>query len=495
MGDEGVIFFELKADVGEFWLVDDSESYVTATVSGLPSGLKFDKKTMKVTGAPTKSGAYWVQIKAKNASGYQWAEKVKIVVPGYTTEPKEPKLTQTAYYPLTVISSDTVAGTVSGTGVYADGKKVSISAKPAKGKVFAGWYRDAALTEPMQFASGDYRKASQSVVVPEVRYLFARFVAATPAADPVGGLAAVGSGLTVESKFSWRVGVAVPEDDGVEYESASLPSASAAKLPPGVKFDAAKGRFTGVPTKAGSYMATVTVKNASKATATLTLTIDVAALDEWAQGTFNGAVAGGLVTFTVDAKGKISGKILEGGKTWSLSAVSFSRVEHVERVGNGLAYYATVVAKSGKEVATNEIAIVAEETGARDARPYRGFATGTLNPRPQTPDPKPYLSAWQNLWKVEPWKTEMKDYAKANPTKKEEVEGGTITLKFAASGVVTAKGDFVVGYDAAKQKNIVYSSSCSTVVISAEGGYMVYLYFPANEKKNFGGYSGVIWLK
>ena len=567
MGDEGVILFELKADVGEFWLVDDSESYVTASVSGLPSGLKFDAKTMRVTGTTTKSGVYWVQVKAKNASGYQWAEKVKMVVPGYTQEPKEPKLTQTAYYPLTVISSDTVAGTVSGTGVYAEGKKVSISAKPSKGLAFAGWYRDAALTEPMQFASGDYRKASQSVVVPEVRYLFARFVEATTAADPVTGLAAVGSGLTDEGKFSWRVGVAVPEDDGVEYTSASLPSASAANLPAGVKFDAAKGRFTGVPTKAGSYTATVTVKNASKATAMVTLTIEVAALDEWAQGTFNGVVAAvvegrrkkevgrsvelatiyegrsvkerrsveevvGLVTFTVDAKGKISGKILEGGKTWSLSAVSFSRVEHVERVGNGLAYYATVVAKSGKEVATNEIAIVAEATGAAAVSskpPYRGFATGTFELfNPSTFQPfNLQFSAWQNLWKVEPWKTEMKDYAKANPTVVVEIgngEGesggfvetalpGTVTLKLAASGAVTAKGEFVVGYDDAKQKNIVYSSSCSTVVIqrggfietalpnggsgetAPSGDYIVYLYFPANEKKGFGGYSGVIWLE
>ena len=49
------------------------------------------------------------------------------------------------------------------------------------------------------------------------------------------------------------------------------------------------------------------------------------------------------------------------------------------------------------------------------------------------------LSSYQNLWKVEPWKTEMKDYAKANPTRTEEVEGGTITLKLAASGAVTAE--------------------------------------------------------
>ena len=232
----------------------------------------------------------------------------------------------------------------------------------------------------------------------------------------------------------------------------------------------------------------------------------------------------GLVTLTVDAKGKISGKIIESGKTWSLSAPSFSRVGPLEP---SLAYYATVVAKSGKEVATNEIAIVAEETGARDARPYRGFATGTFElSNSQTFE----LSSYQNLWKVEPWKTELKDYAKANPTVVVEVGGegesggfvetalpattGTVTLKLAASGAVTAKGDFVVGYDDKKQKDIVYSSSCSTVVIpvgghagrvtlpnggsgetAVSGNYMVYLYFPANEKKEFDGYSGVIWLK
>ena len=484
MGDEDGILFEIRADVGEFWLVDDSESYVTATVSGLPSGLKFDKKTMRVTGAPTKSGVYWAQIKAKNASGYQWAEKVRMAVSGYTTEPKEPKLTQTAYYPLTVISPDTAVGTASGTGVYAEGKKVSISAKPAKGHVFAGWYRDAELTEPMQFASGDYRKSSQSVVVPEVRYLFAKFVAATATADPVEGLAAVGSGLTGESEFSWRVGVAVPEDDGVEYTSASLPSASAAKLPPGVKFDAAKGRFTGVPTKAGKYTATVTVKNASKATATVTLAIDVAALDEWAQGTFNGAVTGGLVTLTVDAKGKIGGKILEGGKTWSLSAPSFSRLgplesleslEPLENLEPRLAYYATVIAKSGKEVATNEIAIVAEATGARDARPYRGFATGTLNLIPHTPDPKPYLSAWQNLWKVEPWKALAKPFAKAPAVTTPD----GVTLKFASSGAVTAK---------------LGSYSCSSVLVPCGGGsFATFVYFPPKSGK-FDGYAAEIPL-
>ena len=52
-----------------------------------------------------------------------------------------PKLTRTAYYPLTVICA-TEGGTVSGTGVYAEGKKVTVKATVAKGYVFAGGVRD-----------------------------------------------------------------------------------------------------------------------------------------------------------------------------------------------------------------------------------------------------------------------------------------------------------------------------------------------------------------
>ena len=500
-------------------VLDDSESYVTASVSGLPSGLKFDKKTMKITGTPKKSGAFIVKITAKNASGYQWAENVALRVKdadgNVPRKPDVPEPKRTAYYPLTTISSDLAAGTVSGTGVYADGKKASISAKPSKGKVFAGWYCDEALTTPMEFASGDYRKASQSVIVPEVRYLYARFVEATAGADPISGLVAKGSGLVDENRFKWCVGVAVPDGDGVEFESASLPSASAAKLPSGVKFDAAKCRFTGVPTKAGTYKATVTVKNASKSTDTLKLTIEVAALDAWAQGTFNGAVmqsdghAGrvtlpsdgfvetalptGLVTLTVSSTGKIGGKILEGGKTWSLSAPSFSRVEVLAPLAplenlDSLVYYATVVAKSGKEIATNEITVVAEATGSSQP-PYRGVATGTFElSNSQTFE----LSSYQNLWKVDPWKTEAKKFSKA-PAISVPVGGiidaalpDAVTIKFASSGAVTAK---------------LGSYSCSSVLIPTTSDnalstshYALFLYFAPKANK-FDGYSAEVRLE
>ena len=472
----------LREEVNGLELLDDSESYVTASVSGLPSGLKFDKKTLKITGAPKKSGAFVVKITAKNGSGYKWAENVVLKVknadgsvppdPAVVPEPK-----RTAYYPLTTISSDLSAGTASGTGVYAEGKKASISAKPAKGYAFAGWYCDDELTVPMVFASGDYRKASQSVVVPEVRYLYAKFVKATAEGDPVSDFAAKGSGLDAETgRFAWRVGVAVGDDDGVEFESASLPTSSAKGLPPGVKFNAAKGLFTGVPTKAGEYTATVTVKNASKSTATLQVGIDVAALDEWAQGTFNGGVekgirnneegvsVEGLVTLTVDAKGKIGGKILEGGKTWTLSAPSFSRVGPLENLEPSLVYYATVVAKSGKEVATNEIEVVAEYV----ADQIRGVATGDIELQTLNFE----LSAWQNLWKREPWKSLAKPFAKAPAVTTSDGD----VLKVAASGAVSAKFG---------------SQSCSSVLIpmddlvdSQTSAFSAFLYYsPKNGAK------------
>jgi hypothetical protein len=552
-------------EVSELELVDDSKSYVTASVSGLPTGVKFNAKTLAFSGRPTKPGVYFVKVTAKNASGYQWAETLemrvsdredkridfsglpesgakgesyfgKIAADGFKTLSASglpaglkfdsmtgdvtgvptkgghftvtatatyadrtkavatrlvtvspvvaPDPKPTAYYPLTAISSDEDAGTTSGTGVYADGKKASVSAKPAKGRVFAGWYRDAGLSEPMVFASGDYRKSSQSVVVPEVRYLYARFVDATEKADPVADLEATGPGFSAENGFEWRVGVAVPDGDGVSFASASLPAASAAKLPPGVKFDAAKCRFTGVPTKAGPYTATVTVKNASKSTSTLPIPIDVKPLDSWAQGTFNGATeedgapVGLVQSFAVSATGKISGKLQEDALAWTLSAASYSSYD-TERA----AYAASVVAKSGTRAFTNEIEVSEE---AVDGSP-RGVVSGGG------------LVAWQNLWKTEQWKNVAKPFANkvlllSGPEGGLPKDGDTMALKFAASGAVTASGKFA-SVDEKTNKDIVYSASCSTVLIPAGNDrYAVFLYFPPKGGK-FPGYAARIGLE
>ena len=508
-------------------LVDDSESYVTASVSGLPSGLKFDAKTLAITGAPKKAGAFTVKMSAKNASGFKWAENVVLLVADASgavapaPTPAEPK--RTLHHPLTVTSADEAMGTVSGTGVYAEGAKASVSAKPTKGNVFAGWYRDAKLEEPMEFASGDWRKASQSVVVPDARYLYARFV--TAAEDEKSISLSVGGAPClpeeVPSRTNW-CGVAVGWP--VEVDALSLPTVKAAGLPAGVKLvqDKATGAYSlsGAPTAASKAdkatgllkpsRVKLTVSTAGKSSRTYEFDWTILPLPDWAVGTFNGHAErmgqpDGLVSMTVAANGKISGKLLRDGLTWTLSAPSFDAARAPE-TGSPV-FAATVVGKSGKQAVTNEVE-AAEEAG-------RGVVSSlAANAAGGTGEAYDEWAAWQNLWKTAEWKDVARPFAKA-PALEVVPEvpsvspvpfaSGAISLKFAASGAVTASGKFVTG-QGANGKDVVYSATCSSVLIpvaeESDGNYSLsavtyslHLYFPPNAKKGFGGHAAEIALR
>ena len=268
----------------------------------------------------------------------------------------------------------------------------------------------------------------------------------------------------------------------------------------------------------------------------------VDALPAWAVGTFDGATFDGgrdgarpsqgdadaqervppegLVTLTVDAKGKMSGKLIDADGTWTLAAAWF---DEARLAGDGSphqdpetgspmsdvespAFVATVIGKNGKKAITNVVEVAAEAMRlGEDASPHLvGVVSGATAGRAVPGEPYSW-TAWQNLWKTEPWKTDAKDFAKAQAltidagTRDACPYPGTITLKFAASGAVTASGKFVTGQDA-KEKDVVYSASCSSVLVpEADAGtrdacpYRIFLYFPPKAGK-FDGYADEIPL-
>jgi len=191
---------------------------------------------------------------------------------------------------------------------------------------------------------------------------------------------------------SGYVGVAL-DPKLIDCTPASGWTVKAAGLPAGLKYDAKTGVVSGVPTaKAGSYTVTFTVtKGKEKETATITL--NVAALPIWAVGTFDGPVDGGGIvqSLTVAANGKVSGKVLAGGQTWTLSAAAFDFYDEDDN-----AYLATVVGKTGKEVMTNEIMVAADAVPSASG-PYQiGVVSGWSA---SAPAEQPAWLALQNLWK------------------------------------------------------------------------------------------------
>ncbi|MBQ0031430.1 MAG: leucine-rich repeat protein [bacterium] len=466
--------YRTKADVGVIpvGVVNVGEA-VKIAVKGLPSGVKFaakdvvDRKTKEVTvsansiyGTPTKSGVYAATV---TATPTDRKSKMAPLVKTLTF------VVRNAGEHIVRAECDAAQGSVKGMGVYASGKKVTLKATATKGWVFAGWYNGEALVSSL---------ASYALTMPEKDVnLTARFisVAEDKAAIrlAVDGQAFSGTGgeTPLPRDVTVRVGMCV------EWPvAASALSATAVKvsgLPSGLKFTAKGVKATktsaavpantiyGIPKTASKVdrsgkvtpsKVKITVTTAGKSKQEYILNVTVRGIP--AEGTFNGGGENGLVTLTVAKTGKISGKYLADGKTWTLSAAGFDTWEDDDRMT------AMLTAKSGKEVKTVRLAyeddyICASLTSGEDFE-------------------SPLFEAWRNEWKTEPQKS------LAKKLKGRKVQVGEVLLTVGANGAVTAKGTFVTGFDEKKQKDITYSASCSTVLIptESEGRYVVCLYFP-----------------
>ena len=211
-------------------------------------------------------------------------------------------------------------------GQVVNGKAVTLTAKPDKDALFVDW------SSGEETATIKVAPAGDTVYVARFRV---KSACETPEVEDI-----------IPSDNAM---VGVPFSMQVEINDAAKPvKFSAAKLPAGLKIDAATGVISGVPTKAGTFSG-ITVKAVSVADGKKFANADIPAITiealPWnAQGTFTGSVwdeAGevcGSLTATVSAMGKLSAKVIATSGAWSFSAPSWT-----DRAGS----YFTVSAKAG----------------------------------------------------------------------------------------------------------------------------------------------------
>ncbi len=186
-----------------------------------------------------------------------------------------------------VLADPADAGKVTGGGLYAAGKKVTLKATANKGYVFAGWIARA--------ESASYQTEDGALALLNGQYPRSPSVSFTMPAEDVALMAMFAT--TAEDAESLKIAVAdmTTETDGTIgtlgtdgvrafdlgacVTSLSLPKLAVSGLPPGLKFDAKTNKILGQATKPGIYMVTVKATNASvtkatdATTATFTLTV------------------------------------------------------------------------------------------------------------------------------------------------------------------------------------------------------------------------------
>ena len=251
----------------------------------------------------------------------------------------------------------------------------------------------------------------------------------------------------------------------------------------------------------------VTVTTAGKSSQTYQIDATVDPLPAWAQGTFAGGVfsstggspvqggdenaqaarsTGGVVSLTVSAAGKVSGKALGDGLAYTLAAPYYSAFAVDEsQASNFLADVTSSWSykEGSKTVKTNGVVRLAVRDNG-----IGGVAAAVGDNGGQGLAALPEWVAWQYNWKVDPWKMLGKAFDKTTRTYAilpdgtfseseedlaaalgEEVSG-RVTLKFAASGAVTVAGEFAA-YDETKKKYTVVKATGSATLVPVDGDH------------------------
>lgn len=187
--------FDANEEIDPIALDIDSVSLPTVTVTGLPAGLKFDAKTLIVSGKPTKPGVYAVTVSAKNAGGYQFSQIVDCRVGNLSSARVEGKDVED--FQLGEEADGYVDDVFSIEGAY---KSIAVTGLPAGLKATP----EKEGTNTYYRLSGTATKAGTYIVTAKVTF-----------ATDAGGNAK----QTIETAtMAWTVLPEDPEDYGVDFE-------------------------------------------------------------------------------------------------------------------------------------------------------------------------------------------------------------------------------------------------------------------------------------
>lgn len=424
-----------------------------ASVSGLPTGMKWTKQTAMLSGAPAKPCTNTVIF---TTSGHK-ASSTFIVGP---------------YPVLTLKTFGNGAGMVSGAGKYAANKSITLratqSTKQGEKSAFAGWYAEDGLLLSKSTAC-KYLMPAADVTV------YGKFVTAEE--DALSMETALGGWqLGTEAALSLTNLCGVAQCWPVMAEAESAVTVSVSGLPTGLKFSSKTMLVSGTPTVSAKLdsktglckpvTAKIKATTVGKNVKTYPVDFYVMPLPEWAVGTFDGGGDDFTVSLTVQKTGKVSGKLMEGTRTWTLSAGSLATGEYDPEEGARDVSIDVIAKCSGQKPNTNTVHL--------SSSGLAGVATNE------------WLFAARSQWATTDYKALAKKmYAAGNVVV--ENEEGTFTFRVGTSGTMTVGAKFAGGYSASASVPLV-ATACGDGRLEALG----YLHFPPNTARKFPGFDAVV---
>lgn len=283
-------------------------SLPSVSVSGLPSGLSY--RNGAISGKPSRSGVYTTTVTGKTSGGAKVVKTYTIVVSAFGE-----------YY--VKAPCDSTVGTVSGQGVYAAGKTVTLRMSVKKGNVFTGWYQGSTLLS--QEAKYTFTMPSENLsLTPE-------FITAE---EDLAAVSLVVDDFSLDASTVLEKSAICGVNLSWDLISGGLSATKVAfsNLPSGLKYNATTRKLEGAPTTAKRYATKVKVQTAGGNVKTFNVAFTVEPLPKWVPGNYyGGCTYGGKVgraKLTVSSAGKVSGKLIAAGTTHSFSANALDSFEN-----------------------------------------------------------------------------------------------------------------------------------------------------------------------